>query len=276
MSGRAAKRRRREASVAAAQRPRHKGRVPSSSIRGGTSRTARRQRQLLLSVGAAIVIAAILIGIGLLRGGSGSAKFTGLRGKAEVIARFRGIPQQGLALGSPSAPVTVEIFADPQCPYCGDFSRDVLPSVVTKYVRTGKVRLLFQGQAFVGPDSERALRLIVAAMRQNKLWQVADLLYANQGAENAGWVSEPLLRAIAAAVPGLNAKRVLADRQSSWVTQQMARSQARWQQTPLDSQGSHHTPYFMMGRTGSKLQPFDPPPPVDFAEFRAAVDGLLR
>jgi hypothetical protein len=267
MSGRSAKRRRREAAVHAAERPKQNGRVPRSSLRRD-DRGARRRRQLLLSLGAALAVAAILIGIALARGGSGSAKFTGLKGKAEVVARFKGIPQQGLVLGRPKAPLTVEYFADPQCPVCRDFSVEALPTVVQQYVRPGKARLVFRGQKFLGSDSERMLRLGLAAARQNRLWQVMELGYLNQGSENSGWVSDPLLRAIAGAVPGLQAKRALADTRSAWVDSQMSRSEALF-----TSQTPGHTPYLRIGRSGSSLTGYDF---EGLASLEATLNSLLQ
>ena len=40
---------------------------------------------------------------------------------------------------------------------------------------------------FLGADSEKALRAVYAAGLQGKLWNYLDLLYRNQGGENAGW-----------------------------------------------------------------------------------------
>ena len=96
-----------------------------------------------------------------------------------VNAMLSGIPQKGIELGSPKAKLTMVEFADPQCPACGDFSRTTLPAIIQDYVRTGKLRIEYQGQSFVdsfvanGPkDSERMLRLAQAAGLQNKLWNV--------------------------------------------------------------------------------------------------------
>tara|TARA_R110002020_G_scaffold8652_6_gene34386 strand:- start:1780 stop:2589 length:810 start_codon:yes stop_codon:yes gene_type:complete len=44
--------------------------------------------------------------------------------------------------GSDTAPVTVIEYASPTCPHCATFSNDVLPSFITAYVDTGKVRLI--------------------------------------------------------------------------------------------------------------------------------------
>ena len=44
--------------------------------------------------------------------------------------------------GSPSAPITLELFTDYQCPSCRMFYVDELPLVMSQYVNTGKVRLI--------------------------------------------------------------------------------------------------------------------------------------
>src|SRR4051812_48259497 len=122
-----------------------------------------------------------------------------------VAGLLRGIPQSGNVLGRPDAPVTLVEYADPQCPYCGIWARETFPTLVREYVRTGKVRIVWRGLAFVGADSRTALATAVAAGQQDRLFDVVALLYRNQGVENTGWVSDALLRRVGAAVPGLDA-----------------------------------------------------------------------
>ena len=133
-----------------------------------------------------------------------------------------GIPQDGIFLGSPEANVTLIEYADLQCPACRAYAETVVPDVVDSYVRPGDVRLEFRGMAFIGEDSGKALRYVLAAGLQDRLWQLQDLLYRNQGGENSGWVTEELVRTLAAAIPGLDADRVIADAASEEVTTQMA------------------------------------------------------
>ena len=54
----------------------------------------------------------------------------------------------------------------------------------------------------------------LAAGRQGRFWNVMELLYENQGTENAGWVTDSLLRSIGDAVPGLDTQKMLDDRDS--------------------------------------------------------------
>jgi len=160
-----------------------------------------------------------------------------------------GISQHGAALGSPSAPLTLVEYADLQCPYCGQWSRETLPVLVDRYVRPGKLRIVFNGMAFVGPDSDRALRTAVAAGRHDHLWEVVHGLYENQGAENSGWVTDELIGEIVARVPGLDARALLDERWTDSVDPEIRRASAA-----ASAAGVKSTPSFQLGPTGGRLE----------------------
>lgn len=46
--------------------------------------------------------------------------------------------------GDPNAPVTIIEFSDYQCPYCRSFYNETLPQIVTNYVDTGKVKIVYR------------------------------------------------------------------------------------------------------------------------------------
>jgi protein-disulfide isomerase len=104
-------------------------------------------RPLLTALAGAVVIAAALVAASLIGGSAGTSEATSPPVSAAAVRDelFRGVPQNGITLGSPKAPVTLVEFADLQCPYCADWARDALPTVVQEYVRTGRVRLVFRG-----------------------------------------------------------------------------------------------------------------------------------
>ncbi len=180
-----------------------------------------------------------------------------------------GIPQDGTALGPADAPVTLVEYADLQCPYCAQWALGALPTLVEHYVRAGKLRIEFRGLAFIGPDSETALRTALAAGRQDRLWQAVELLYANQGAETAGWLTEDLITWLTASIPGLQPEQVAADRRSSAVDAQIAKAQAQAQAS--DVRG---TPAFEIGRTRDTLRPLEVTS-LEPAQFGAAIDSVL-
>jgi protein-disulfide isomerase len=205
----------------------------------------KRDRLLMLLVPAALLAAAIIAVIVFGSGGGSSGK----RVPPNAVSRMLdGIPQHGLVLGSPSAPVTLVEFADLQCPFCGDWERGTLPTIVRKYVRPGKVKIEFRGLHFIGPDSEKALRAVLAAKPQNKLWDLLENLYEKQGTENSGWVTDDLIKRLAGSVPGLDVQRLLAERDSKAVTTEIAQNDQL-----ANSIGVSGTPTFFAGRSNGKL-----------------------
>jgi protein-disulfide isomerase len=206
-----------------------------------------RSRKLLVVAGlGAVLSATALITASVVTGGS-KPKRSSAPAAPSVL---RAVPQHGLVLGSPSAPVTLVEFADLQCPYCGIVARDALPSIVRDYVRTGKVRVVFEGLAFLGPDSDTALRAVLAAGRQNRAWSMLEGLYQRQGGENSGWVTEGLLRQVGGEIAGLDTARMLRDRSS--VDREIAAAQRLAERV-----GVTGTPSFLAGRSGGRLRPVE-------------------
>ena len=225
-------------------------------------------RILALALAAAAVIAGILIGVSV-AGSSSTSSPKSLAGSAQTTALLSGIPQRGNVLGRPGAPVTLVEFADPACPFCRNFAVDTLPAIVQQYVRTGKVRLVYDGLAFVGPASENALRAVDAAGAQNRAWNVIDLLYRNQGDEHANWATDSFLRVLAETVPGLDLVRMLKDMGAAKTTAAMRASTGK-----ATAAGVHRTPTFFVGLTGGTLQEL-PVQSLDLSAFTPALDGLL-
>jgi protein-disulfide isomerase len=159
-----------------------------------------------------------------------------------------GIPQQGMVLGRPDAPVTLVEYADLQCPYCAQWEQQTLPALVSRYVLSGKVRIEFRGLAFLGPDSERGLRAVLAAGRQGRGWQMLTGLYARQGVENSGWLTDDMLRTVARS-GGVDAARMFRDMPSAGITAEMSTLA-----TQATRDGIHGTPSLLVGQTGGHLQ----------------------
>jgi protein-disulfide isomerase len=191
-------------------------------------------------------------------------------GAAQAAAIFKGVPQRLNQLGNPKAPVTMIEFADLQCPYCKAYALDGLPTIVKDYVRPGKVKLVFSGMSFIGADSETALRAVYAAGLQGRLWNYLDLLYRNQGAENAGWVTDALLRSVGSSIPGLDTEKLMADMSSPEVEAALAAGQQQAQSANVNS-----TPTFFAGPTGQTLQHVDVTALTADA-FRPTLDQLTK
>ncbi|MBB4661214.1 DsbA family protein [Conexibacter arvalis] len=234
-----------------------------------------RQRKRLFQLGGALALAAAIIVVIVIATGGGDdgpTKQAGepVAGANDTAALLAGIPQRGAELGDPRAPVTLIEFGDLQCPYCKDASDDVLPPIIEDYVRDGRVKLIFRDVAFLGDDSIRGAQMGAAAGLQNKLWDFVHLFYINQGAENSGYVTDEFLREIGGGVRGLDVDRAMDDRANPEVQRQISEAQREWQ-----GYGLTGTPSFVVGRTGSELEPVDMEQGLTVETLSTAIDRVL-
>ncbi len=183
---------------------------------GATRRPSRRLLFGLLAGAAVVTAGAIALSV---THGSGH-KTTPPTTVAGDLRVLDGIPQHGLVLGDPKAKITMTEYIDTSCPICKDYVLTTFPAIVKTYVRTGKVKIESSVLAFVGPSSTRGRQLLLAAARQDKAWQFADLLYHNQGDETTAWLTDDYARALAAKIPGLNVDTLFADASSAAVQAQ--------------------------------------------------------
>jgi protein-disulfide isomerase len=193
------------------------------------SNTLRSPRSLLaLLVAVAIVVAALLVVLSQLGGaGGGSTK--------DVGEFYSGIPQDGTTLGNKDAPVTLYLYEDFQCPFCGRFSREIFPNLVDDYVRDGQVKLVSETLAFLGPDSVTAARAALAAGEQNRYWPYSTLLFEKQGQENSGYVTDDFLRGLAEDTPGLDVGKWEDQRAGNSFTKELQAVQSRAQDSGVNS-----------------------------------------
>ena len=180
-----------------------------------------------------------------------------------------GIPQSGLTLGKADAPATLVEFADLQCPYCGQFANQALPTVVRQFVRTGKIKLRYNGMAFLGDDSQTALRAVVAASFQNKGWNMLEELFERQGEENTGWVTDEVLDDAATAA-GVDVEKMKSDMNTAKVSTRIEDDAMQASQ-----QGVNQTPTFVLIRPPANPQilAVQSLEPLDFAAALSAALG---
>jgi protein-disulfide isomerase len=116
----------------------------------------------------------------------------------------------GSTLGQPDAPVAMDVWIDFQCPVCGLFAANSLPSLIRDFVEPGILRLTSHEVAFldVPPSTESADSAAAAACanEQDAYWPYHDWLFANQSGENQGAYRREVLDSIAARI-GLDAGR---------------------------------------------------------------------
>jgi len=263
MSGKQARRRRQQ--VAA----------PPPDARKGARRRAS-PKVLLVAALAGLVLVGAVVGISLAAGGNSSSSAAtippvgsltnALPNAAAVQREFAGIPQNGLVLGSAKAPLTMVEYIDLQCPGCRAFETSVAPSIVSEFVRAGKLKIEARPIAFIGPDSIPARQAMIAASKQNRAFNFAQITYANQGTENTGWLNQTFIQRAAASVPGMDVRGLLDEQNSTFVTNATHRIDA---QATADKVSE--TPTLLIGKTGSKLKKVSSTAPFDAAELAAAI-----
>jgi len=185
-------------------------------------------------------------------------------GAVDVKTMLQGIPQQGQTLGNPKAPWHMVEFADLKCPVCKMFDVQVMPSVIERYVRSGKLKVDLKLLHFVGEnapdgtpgltpgDSPAAAHFAVATQQQNRYWNFAELFYFNQQDEAIRYAGTPdFLRWISKG-SGVDWSKAVKQQNSSWVNQTLAGYQREF-----DQAGGDGTPTVLVGRSGGKLEKID-------------------
>lgn len=110
--------------------------------------------------------------------------------------------------GSSTAPITMEVFSDYQCPSCRNLYENTLKQMITEYVAQGKVYLIHRDFPLSGHKySGQAVRWANAAARLGEFPQVEAALYDNQASWDADGNMEKF---IAAAMPAATFNKVKA------------------------------------------------------------------
>ncbi|MGA9761721.1 MAG: thioredoxin domain-containing protein [Gaiellaceae bacterium] len=232
---------------------------------------------ILAIVGGAIVLVVALVVASQINNGSSKSSSSTIATDS-IAEMLSGIPQKGIELGNPNAKLILVEFSDPQCPFCGEWSRGTLPSLVQQYVRTGKLRIEYRGldfldQNFGTTDSERMLRLALAAGFQNKLWNVVELEFENQGSEGTGYANDAFIKGIAQAVTGLDANKALAAADTNAVVPLINAAQTLAEKKVGKNIS---TPTFLIERTGSSKVAKTIVGAQPLSTFTKAIDALLK
>jgi protein-disulfide isomerase len=133
---------------------------------------------------AGLVACAILLAPGIvhvLAGGAAqkAAKAATVKAKAPAAAVDDAPPNK--SLGSRTAPITMEVFSDYECPACRLLYMETLRPLVDNYVATGKVYLVHRDFPLpMHRFSREAARLVNAAAKIGKFEQAEAAVYSKQ------------------------------------------------------------------------------------------------
>jgi protein-disulfide isomerase len=150
----------------------------------------------VLAVGVGYAIIAIAVG-------EGGPQAVEIEGRPEVQKLIAGIRQEEERLGSPDAPVEIDLFTDVRSVPGADFQREVVDPLINEYVRTDRALINLHHFSFGRTAVTEAAIAADAAGAQGHQWQFADLLLRNLGLVDEDGVDEEFLNEIAEVTPGL-------------------------------------------------------------------------
>ncbi len=230
--------------------------------------SSKRRRGIGLIAGGVAVAAVVVVVLIVISGGGGGGGSDTKSGD-KVKKELEGIDMAGLVMGDKKAPVKVIEFADLQCPACKAFTDQTLTKVVDKYVKTGKIQMEIVYLTFIGPDSATAAKAALAAGEQDRAWHFTELAYENQGAENAGYVTDEFLEGIASEIPDLDVEKWKKDLKSTKHDEKLQDFEQRAQ-----DEGASSTPSFLF--LGPNGQEDFTSGVIDIDQFSDFVDPMLK
>ena len=237
--------------------------MPDTTIRSDRAPRLRASLEVAASV-ATVAACIVLIWVGVTkRAPTAGAQRPAIKVPTEPVV-LGGSPIRG----SKGAKVAIIEYSDFQCPYCSQFSREILPVLEAEYVVTGKVLLAFRHLPLANhPLAPKAAEAAECAGRQGKFWEMHDRLFAvPMQLEEASLRDKA--KATGVGLPDFES--CLAGQASARVSDDLASAKAL---------GIGGTPAFLLGTVAGEdsvrvRQVLTGARPV--AEFRKAIDGLLE
>ena len=168
----------------------------------------------------------------------------------------------GTVMGEANAPVTIEEWADFQCPACRAFAVNTEPQLRAAYIATGKVRFIYQNFAFLGVESDWAAQAAECAAAEGRFVDYHDRLYAAQGGENSGAFSKANLKKIGVDL-GLGGQFATCVDSGAYA------AKVRDSRSAGQAKGVQATPTLFIN--GTKVEGM-----LTFDQLRAKVDPLLK
>jgi protein-disulfide isomerase len=172
-----------------------KGREASRRVKEmqAAQRRAEQRRRNLVVGGVAVAVIAAVVGIGI--------AIQSNRDTTGPVAVPTGtVDKYGIARGDASAPVTMDLYEDFQCPICKEYE-GFLGDTITKNVDAGTLRVVYHPMAFLDEYSSRALETAACVLDEDgpaAYLKLHDLLYQNQPSESGPWPPDAELASLAA------------------------------------------------------------------------------
>jgi protein-disulfide isomerase len=176
--------------------------------------------------------------------------------------------EKGQILGSPSAPVRIDVYSDFACPACKNFHEQTLPLIVRDYVMTGKAYVVnreFPLAIEAHKHSKTAANYAVAAGRLGIYQPVSDAIFRDQQSWNA---TGKVWETVAGVLTPEQQKKIQAIVKDPTVAASVQKDLDAGAKERISS-----TPTIIVQR-GSQKYPI--PYPVNYNFFRSLVNGLVK
>ena len=99
------------------------------------------------------------------------------QGTVDAAKLLEAGPLPEKVLGKDDAPVTIVEYASMTCPHCAHFHETTLPELKTKYIDTGKARLIFREFPF---DPRAEAGFMLARCSNDNYFAMVDVLFKQQ------------------------------------------------------------------------------------------------
>lgn len=157
------------------------------------------------------------------------------------------LSQEGHTLGAASAPLTLVMFTDHECPFCKRFLQESLTRLRQDYIDTGKLRLILRDMPLdMHPNAQRAAEVARCASEQGKHWPLLEAF--GSAAEP---LSPPVMTRLVQGV-GLDTSRIDACVAEGRYTAKVKASTAEARRL-----GFNGTPTFVLGATATGSGAFE-------------------
>lgn len=216
-----------------------------------------------------VLLAAIIIAVAFAFGTGAKPATTGDAGAAPAADIKNLSLDSSPIIGSATAPVTMAVWYDYQCPFCKRYDSDTLGQIYTNYVATGKVKLVLKDFQFLGEDSETAALFARAVWEAypDKFYTWFQAMFAAQDDEgDVGFGDLPSIETLTKTIPGIDVAKVEA----------LMNSKKAQYQAAIDADKAEGAAFGINGTPGTLIGTQVFSGAVSYAQVSAALDAELK
>lgn len=221
-------------------------------------------------VPAAILLGLICVAVAMAFGTGVRPAAQGTGGEGAVAADIKKLDAHNSpTIGNPSAPVTIAVWFDYQCPFCKRFDQDALAQVYTNYIQTGKVKMVLMDFQFLGEDSTTAAlfaRAVWEAYPDKFYTWFQAMMTAQDDEGDQGFGDLASIETLTKTIPGIDVSRI-----ESLMTSKKAQYQA-----DIDADRAEGNSFGVNGTPGTLIGTKVLSGAVPYAQVSAAIEAELK